>query len=539
MPMITVSNALKEACNGNKIVYKEYIIINGQTVEIKGKMSNVAYKNTTFFGTFNMKMLTFIAENDVDYKKQEFEYYKEVNGESFKIGSYIVTDLKDNDTKEEITVTAMDYGLKFANIYETDLDYESGTITLYDVLEECCVKCGVNLANETIANGNFVVDSNQFSSSSLFGDVISQIALICGDFATINENDELELIFYVETNEVIEDYIELNDKRDTQPITSVSLGLSNIDGDNITLQDEELISLYGEHWLIINDCPFAYTLEKRTQLITAIFNKVKGFGYSSFDSKYSFKPYVQLGDTVQFKNKNGDLINSIILKIDTDYDDITLAAPSITSATITYTQPANAIIVAKRAEALVNQQAATIQLLAEEVTEYSDSIAEIQVDTDTITERVLSAETSINSLNETITTINEVIQEQTSTAITTWFNQSGIQGILDDVQENLDSNNDTLINLQSYIKESIETDEESPYYGLPFIELGKTGNETKLIIRSNRISFMTGSTESAYINQNQLYITDSTILNKLQVGDWEQKPDELGNLNMRFVGDET
>lgn len=535
--MIAVSNAFKTACNSDSIVYKEYIVIGENTVEIEGKMSNTCYKNGNFIGTFNLKILEFETENDVDYKKKELVYYKSVNGEAIKIGTYIVTSVTDNDSKETVKVTAMDYGLKFAVDYVTELDYASGTITLFDVLEECCTKCSVTLKNETIPNGDFVVDSNQFAVGTTYGDVIAQVAAISGNFATITDEDKLELLFTTETSEIIEDYEDLDDKRDTHPITSVSLGISNIEGENVVLEDQELIDLYGQHWLNINDCPFAYTEAKRTELITAIFNRVKGFGYSSFESKYAFKPYMQLGDLIQFKNKAGDLVNSIVLKIDTKYDEVTLSAPSIIDATIEYKQPLSAIDLARRTEIIVNKQESEISAIVSTTDENSENITELLINADTITERVETTESSINSLGEAIETINSTIVEQTDQAITTWFNVSGIQGILDDLTENVDSNNDSLNTIQSYIKESIETDVESPYYGLPYIELGKTGNETRMIIRSNRISFMTGTVESAYINQSQLYITDSTILNKLQVGNWEMKPDEFGNLNMRWVGE--
>src|SRR5574344_1986839 len=138
--MIAVSNTLKQACNSESLSYKEYIVIDNTTIEIKGKMSNTAYKNTTFFGTFNLKMLEFTTENDINYKKKTFTYWKSVNGEAFKIGSYIVTDIKDNDSTEEVTVTAMDYGLKFAIPYTSTLDYESGEVKLYDVLTEACTQ---------------------------------------------------------------------------------------------------------------------------------------------------------------------------------------------------------------------------------------------------------------------------------------------------------------------------------------------------------------------------------------------------------------
>ena len=121
----------------------------------------------------------------------------------------------------------------------------------------------------------------------------------------ITTNDELQpnmMIEYSVINEIVEEYTELEDKRDTQPITCLRLGLSQIEGENVDIQDEDLIKKYGEHWLIINDNPFAYTQEKRVELINAIFDKVKGFGYSAFVSKTSFKPYLTCGDVIKFRN---------------------------------------------------------------------------------------------------------------------------------------------------------------------------------------------------------------------------------------------
>lgn len=72
----------------------------------------------------------------------------------------------------------------------------------------------------------------------------------------------LKLTYYSETVDIIEDFEELDDKRDTRPITAVSLGMSDIEGENVVLKWQEGIAKYGENWLIINDNPFAYTQEK-------------------------------------------------------------------------------------------------------------------------------------------------------------------------------------------------------------------------------------------------------------------------------------
>ena len=365
--MINVSQAIKNSCKADKNTHIEYVVVDNQTIYIKGKLSATAYKDTTFFGTFNMKVLQFEAPNTTQFRNKEFEYYKVIDGNAFKIGTFITTEVVDSDTEETIKVTADDYALKFAVPYTTALDYSSGEITLFDVLEECCTNADVTLENLSIDNGSFIVDSNQFVNGEMIGDVICAIAGISGNFATITSQDKLRLIFTNNTDEVFNDYIELEDKRDTHPITSVSIGMSQVEGVEAVLRDEDLIEEYGEHWLVINDNPFAYTLEKRQALVTAIFNKVKGFGYSSFKSKYTYRPYLELGDKIKFKNKAGTLVDSIILRYEFDNDYCTFEAPSITSASVNYELAPSADETAKRAEIIANQANANITGVVQEV----------------------------------------------------------------------------------------------------------------------------------------------------------------------------
>lgn len=366
--MIAVSNNLKEACNSSSLSYKEFIIINNQTIEIRGKLTATAFNDKNFIGTFNLKSLTFETENDIDFKEKEFEYYKQVNNEYFKIGTFITTEVEDSDTNELVKVVAMDYGLKFATPYETSLDYDSGEITIQDVLDEILENVGINLSNKSqeLVNGDFVVDSNQFVNSEVYGDVISAIAGINGMFAIITDEDELKLLTTETTNEIIEDYVELDDKRDSHPITVVQLGMSQVQGVEVQAVWEEGVELYGEHFLIINDNPFAYTIEKRQLLVENILDQVKGLGYSSFESKFTFKPYLQCGDAIKFRNKAGQLIDSIVLKIDTDYEDITLSAPSIADSTVDYVV-ADTEQIARRAEVIANQATGEIQIISNQV----------------------------------------------------------------------------------------------------------------------------------------------------------------------------
>lgn len=386
--MINVSESIIKACNSDEVTFIEYIIVEGQKIIVKANLSDDCYSDGHFIGTFIMKKLEFETENDIDYKKKEFVYYREINGESFKIGSFIVTEITNDDTKETVKVTAYDYGIKFANTYKTDLDYASNKITLGQVLQEVGIKTGVSLANERFDNDTFIVDSNQFSENAQYGDVVKSVAQMSGNFAKINQDDKLELIFTKETDEIIEDYEGLEDKRDTRPITIVTLGMTDVEGENVTLRWEEGIKIYGENYLVINDNPFAYTEAKRIQLIQAIFNKVKGFGYSSFESKYSFKPYLQCGDLIKFKNKEGKLVDSIVLRINTEHENITLSAPSVTDATVEYQQPLDAIETAKRTEYIVNKQEQKITQIISNQTEFEEDLTQIEADLEGIKQQV-------------------------------------------------------------------------------------------------------------------------------------------------------
>lgn len=154
-----------------------------------------------------------------------------------------------------------------------------------------------------------------------------------------------------------------------------------------------------------------------------------------------------------------------------------------------------------------------------------DKFAQIEVNEDNIRQQVTDAKTDLNTLGEKINTIQSTILEQTNEAFTMWFEKTGVQNTLDTIQNALDENTTDNNTIKEYI-----------HFEGAEITLGKSDSQTKLVIKNDRISFMTGDTESAYISENTLYITDSTILNKMQIGHWETKEDDYGNLNTKWIG---
>lgn len=69
------------------------------------------------------------------------------------------------------------------------------------------------------------------------------------------------------------------------------------------------------------------------------------------------------------------------------------------------------------------------------------------------------------------------------------------------------------------------------------IHLGEEGNEITLTIANDRISFLDGGAEVAYINDKQLVITDAHFLHSLRLGSFAWLPRENGNLSLVKVGE--
>ena len=220
-------------------------------------------------------------------------------------------------------------------------------------------------------------------------------------------DSEMEVEYNSNNIDIVEDYTNLDDKRDTHEINAVRLGLSNVDGNDAT-RIKDGVDPENANWLEINDNPFAYTIEKREQLIDNIFNKIKDFGYSSFKTETSFKPYLTCGDLIKFKRKNGVLVNTILLRYKHNFDEITLEAPSIIKASVNYIRPKNEVDFIKRVEIKVDRNTNEIEMVSSQTQNVQDNL---------------------NNNYYTINQTNTLIQNA-ETGVTNTFSEAGGNNIL-------------------------------------------------------------------------------------------------------------
>lgn len=483
--MINVTNSIKKAYDESTTQYDKIILNNQEYFISNAQYVDDCYLDGNIFGTAIARTLEFEIENIVDLEEKEFEYLtgiKTENGiEWIDLGTFITQEVDPNDTTGITKVTAMDYMLKSNIEYVSELNYSSGTVTMLQVLQEACQKAGITLATTDFANASFIVDSNQFSEGSLIRQVFQAVAQMSGTFAKIRYDNKLYLITpkrnglkvkdvhkmkvkdlnklpvnkLVSCNNKIKmnNYSELILQRNTHPINLVSLGMSDVEGENVVKKDEESIAEDGENSLVINDNPFAYTEEKRKQLITALFNTVKGFEYTSFEITGQAKPYQETGDEIVVINKDGTFSYSFLFRFNYKSPnglESEMSAPSIIKATVAYQNVESAEQIAKRTELRVDKQEQTITGIIEQQTEQGQKLTEVKQTVDGITQTVSSVETKIEQVEDKADNAQSTADSATQKAETA-------QDTADNINNNLTQNYYTKTQTNSQIQQTADS----------------------------------------------------------------------------------
>lgn len=159
---------------------------------------------------------------------------------------------------------------------------------------------------------------------------------------------------------------------------------------------------------------------------------------------------------------------------------------------------------------------------------------------------------SSNSLAETldnqITELTQNTQEIILSALSEYVLSSDIETFKESVSSQLSVLSDQIQLRFSTVTEQIEDvngdlqsrfSEFSKYFRFSAegLIIGEEGNELTLKVDNDRISFLDGGLEVAYISEKQLYITEAHFLNSLRIGKFAWIPRQNGNLSLVKAGD--
>ena len=274
-----LKNAFKTGTTYSSIIYKN-TDYNESNFLKEAELQDIRYApNVGIFGQAISRMLTIKMVND-DTSKLNFE-----NADiQFKIGAkynnviyyinygnFIVNEPPENDdTNGTVKFVAYDYMIKFNKPYVNQVTYPC---TLKNLLLNICQQAGVTLGTTSFANENFEVEDNQFEGKQL-RDVLQHIAKCAFSWARIGQDNKLYLDFAVKNT--IDETITVDDyKMDAfkkaneyyGPVNKVTFADSDIQGQEESVQDDSSIEENGLKEVIIYNNYFAYTTEKRHELI--------------------------------------------------------------------------------------------------------------------------------------------------------------------------------------------------------------------------------------------------------------------------------
>ena len=211
--------------------------------------------------------------------------------------------------------------IKFNTSYEDNNTYP---ITLYQFLKNLCDDLNFELDNNEIVNGDYLVKGNPFTNNETNRFVLGQICQLCAGFAQITPDNKLKIKNLVQ-NENLDTldgniYNSFSKNKKYGKINSVTLNLSDIQGEFTNLKDQESIDENGLTEVVISDNYFLNSAIERQNVIGEIFNTLNGLEYLPFEMEYYGFPYLELGDGVEALDNEDNSYLTYILNYTFKYD---------------------------------------------------------------------------------------------------------------------------------------------------------------------------------------------------------------------------
>lgn len=347
--------------------------INSSLVDVK--MVDPCYKDGKLIGSTCSKEveIQIINKDNLNLEDDTISLYLGVKTgeddyEYIPQGDFLVQEYEDTRSNDIYKIVADDFMIKCNGNYLDNEDFSpTFPTTLKDYRDELIEYLGFEFAQEeeTLPNDNFVISIEPNFEGYTNRAVLGMIAELQGRFVKITRDNKISFVlqnsgdeystvssekwtFPDNTVTVNNEVLIVNEHFDTieqsndnyllyeignidfidkssmnskliidemfGPVNSVTLSLKGVEGENVTMQDNDSIALYGETNIEISDNPFVYTEALREAAITALFNTLKGFSYYPAQFNYKGRFYYDAGDTIDVQDtRTGNYYPTIVL----------------------------------------------------------------------------------------------------------------------------------------------------------------------------------------------------------------------------------
>ena len=334
-----------------------------------------------FIGTFNTWNIALnLNKNNINIP-ENLKLKLKVNNNYYKMPTFILTPVSDEETTEDVKVKGYDRSI----LFDTDFEWtQTLPCTAGQLAQNICNKVGVPLKDTNFANNDFMIYSQVADNKRTNREIIAMIAAIAGGNAFINEDDKLEIRSFIESDLIVEEYFTSEKFVKVGPITGVNLAREPIK-DYKELNDASLSAQYKSCMVKITNNLIVDN--NRELALQPLYNKLHGLEFYckkiETHEAYSVKPFSFIKC-----NDNQVLVDTICIKYPTLIDSY-ISSNQLTEVESNVSDKSKSLkqrII--NAEAKVDEVKGEIDLIATEVTEHEDKLSEIKLDIDSITHKV-------------------------------------------------------------------------------------------------------------------------------------------------------
>ena len=371
---------------------------------------NTSYEDYRYVDTATICIGQFVArtisgelinKNDaftIENKEIEVEFGVKTNTGTnyYSLGNFLITAPTDDDVTDKTTFEAMDYTKKFNQEFDgTGLSFPC---TALQLAQYCCNKCGVELATTTFTNSNFIVPNNQYETGDTYRKVMQDIGKLAYSWVRIGWDNKCYIDFIVPTTVTDEydkistsNYYDLSlQKKVFGPVNRVVIGMTDIEGENAYIEDEDSIAVNGVCELQIMDCNITYTPELRQQAITGA-SRLFGLTYLPLEINTTGHPWLLGKELIEVTTTEGTKVTTIPFDRTIEYMGhikTKLTSKADTKTETEYKNPGTLETSVRQTRIIVDKQNQTITQLVTDVDEYDERITQMQQDVDSISQEV-------------------------------------------------------------------------------------------------------------------------------------------------------
>lgn len=188
------------------------------------------------------------VDSSFSIQDREFELYLGVDLEDgtteyIKYGTFIVQKPENDQVNDNTSFEALDYMIKLNLPWVDRMTYPC---TLKELFDDLVAQSGLSTKVTSFLNQNFIVENNQFEEGTTRREVLKAIAQMAFNWARIDEDNDIVMDFE-KKDEVAEtltadNYYNFKKQNMYGPINVIVLRNSQVEGENVTLKDEDSIN---------------------------------------------------------------------------------------------------------------------------------------------------------------------------------------------------------------------------------------------------------------------------------------------------------